>query len=325
MSQPPHKSHFEKRFEFVTNPDVAAWEDVVRLTTVHEGWAMSVHDYKVWLDAFGPDNFCLLVALEKGSKELIGSVCSATYPSVKGSKRLTTVGMFFIRPDHRGTGLGMELFNRLLSNPKVADDNKGLTGVPPMAPKYAKVFGFDKFTEWTVYTIKAKISDLQPDKLKVPGGIKVTDPESAGWDRIYQYDAKFVGGVHRDAYLKAWISSPAAHVKVALNSSGEIVGLGVIREAYNKRLSVGPLYAENEATAGAILRSILESIGHVAGFTEMLIWPPSTMKGTVDLMNALTDGKAKNVGHIYVQFTKEKLEVPVENVYGITEYAMSVV
>ncbi|KAH7698361.1 Protein T24A6.20 [Aphelenchoides avenae] len=286
---------------------------------------MSVHDYKVWLDAFGPENFCLLVALEKDSEELVGSVCSATYPSVNGSKRLTAVGMFFIRPDHRGTGLGMELFSRLLFNPKVADDNKGLTGVPPMAPKYAKVFGFDKFTEWTVYTIQAKISDLQPNKLEIPKRIKMTEPESVGWDRIYQYDAKFMGGVNRYAYLKAWISSPAAHAKVALNESGEIIGLGVVREAYNKRLSVGPLYAHNDAVAGALLCSVLESIENLAEFAEMLIWPPSTTKGTVDLMNALTDGKAKNVGHIYVQFTKERLEVPVENVYGITEYAMSVV
>lgn len=27
---------------------------------------MSVHDYPVWLDVFGPENFSLLVAVEKG-------------------------------------------------------------------------------------------------------------------------------------------------------------------------------------------------------------------------------------------------------------------
>ena len=84
-----------------------------------------------------------------------------------------------------------------------------------MARKYANVFGFDKFTEWTLHTIKANVSDLHLDKLEAPVGIKLTDPESVGWDNVHAFDAKFTGGVIRDAYLKAWLRSPAAHAKIS--------------------------------------------------------------------------------------------------------------
>lgn len=62
------------------------------------------------------------------SKKVVGSVTASTYPSVNGSRRLTTIGMFFVLPAYRGLRIGMELFNRLLSNPEVLDNNKGLTG-----------------------------------------------------------------------------------------------------------------------------------------------------------------------------------------------------
>lgn len=88
-----------------------------------------------------------------------------------------------------------------------------------------------------------------------------------------------------------------------------MVGFGVIRQVYNKRLSVGPLYANSKGIAGAILRSILESIGNLSEFDQLLMFPPSTTKAAFDVMAALTDGKAENVFTLYCQFTKEILRV----------------
>ncbi|KAH7696104.1 Protein T24A6.20, partial [Aphelenchoides avenae] len=202
-----------ERFEFVTNPDVAVWEDIVRLTTEHEGWAMSVHDYPVWLGVFGPHNFSLLVAVDKDSKKVVGSVSSSTYPSVNGSKRLTTIGMFFVHPEYRGLGIGTTLFDRLLSDPNVMENNKALTSASNMAQKYASVFGFDKFTYWNLLTRTAKIEDMELGRLTFPAGINLVDPESVGWSKILEYNSKFAGGINRDAYMKAWMRSPAAHAK----------------------------------------------------------------------------------------------------------------
>ncbi|KAH7673066.1 hypothetical protein AAVH_42454 [Aphelenchoides avenae] len=65
--------------------------------------------------------------------------------------------MLFVLPEYREIGLGRWLFRRLLSSPEIVDHNKGLTSVPNMAEKYAKVFGFDEFTEWKLNAITAKI------------------------------------------------------------------------------------------------------------------------------------------------------------------------
>ncbi|KAH7711497.1 Protein T24A6.20 [Aphelenchoides avenae] len=313
------------KFQFVINPDVEVWEEIVRLTTKHEGWAMSVCDYRTWLDAFGPGNLCLLVAIDKDSKEFVGSVCSATYPSSDGSKRITTVGMFFLRPEYRGIGLGMELFDRLLQSPNVVDDNKALMGVPVMSPKYAKIFGFNKFADDQVNVVVAKVGDLRPSNLEIPAGIELVGPTEAGWSKVFEYDAKYTAGVIRQSYLKALMTRPAAYAKVAVDESGDVVGFGVIRQVYNKRLSVGPLYADNDVIAGAILRSILEAIDNLNDFDQLLMFPPSSTKGAFDIMAALSNGKAENVFTLYCQFTKEILQVPVENIYCITEYAMSFV
>lgn len=98
-----------------------------------------------------------------------------------------------------------------------------------MAQKYADVFGFNKFTDWTFFDICAKVEDVEPGRLHVPDGVDLVDPENVGWNKIFAYDSKYAGGINRESYVKAWMTSPAAHAKVRLSETVKDWGLGTRR------------------------------------------------------------------------------------------------
>lgn len=115
-----------------------------------------------------------------------------------------------------------------------------------MAEKYAIVFGFDKFTDWKLLAITAKIEDMELSRLSLPDGIDLVDPESVEWIKILEYNLKYAGGINRDAYIKAWMSSPAAHTKV--RSCNTLYELGPSRSDITPPTSVWPAsLAQNPA------------------------------------------------------------------------------
>uniref|UniRef100_A0AC34RBG8 N-acetyltransferase domain-containing protein n=1 Tax=Panagrolaimus sp. JU765 TaxID=591449 RepID=A0AC34RBG8_9BILA len=92
--------------EFINDAGFDRWRDVVQLVGELENWVLSENDLHVWKTGYGKDNFNLIVAVDSKSNKTVGSITSAFYVPVDGSEPLVTVGMFFVCPSHRGTGLG---------------------------------------------------------------------------------------------------------------------------------------------------------------------------------------------------------------------------
>uniref|UniRef100_A0A7E4ZTW9 N-acetyltransferase domain-containing protein n=1 Tax=Panagrellus redivivus TaxID=6233 RepID=A0A7E4ZTW9_PANRE len=127
----------------------AEWLQIVQLVGELESWLLSDNDFNQWSNGLGPENFNLIVAVDKATqKQVVGSVATALYKSIDGSPPLVTVGMFFIRPEYRGLGLGLILFEKVLADPRFKGVNRGLNGVPAMTKKYASKHGFDKYADW---------------------------------------------------------------------------------------------------------------------------------------------------------------------------------
>ena len=63
----------------------------------------------------------------------------------------------------------------------------------------------------------------------------------------------------RSAFLRAWIGA-AGHIGCALMRDGRLAGWGVIRPC-RKGFKIGPLVADDRATAEAVLSALIASVG----------------------------------------------------------------
>ena len=93
---------------------------------------------------------------------------------------------------------------------------------------------------------------------------------------VEAYDAT-VFPAPRPAFLRAWIGSPG-HVGCALVRDGGLVGWGVIRPC-RKGCKIGPLVADDRATAEVVLSALLAS----AGGGEIFLDVPSINRDAVAL------------------------------------------
>lgn len=97
---------------------------------------------------------------------------------------------------------------------------------------------------------------------------------------------------------------------MAVDASGNVLGLAVIRECIGDHLAVGPLYAADDATAASLLHSLMAAVSELNRFSTVSVFPyEATYEATLSMINALSNGKAEASGLFSVQFTREILQV----------------
>uniref|UniRef100_A0A914P642 N-acetyltransferase domain-containing protein n=1 Tax=Panagrolaimus davidi TaxID=227884 RepID=A0A914P642_9BILA len=300
------------------------WKDAVQNTGNYESWVLADEDFDRWSNGFGKENFNLFVAIENGTNKTIGHVATAFYQSINGSEPLLTVGMFFVLPEFRGTGLGWKLFEQVLQNPKFKGINWGLNGVPQMTKKYATKFGFDKYPKWQIGSFEIFIENINLKRLNTNSSIKTVSFKEIDFKKFIEYDSAMIGGIRRDGFIKNWLDSENAFSKIALNLSDEkIVGICNIRICFKKQLVIGPFYADSKEIAENLLKDVLKMILDLNQFTKIFLFPATTNKDAKEIFEKLADGKIQEYDAMYGQFTNHVIDVDASKIYSITEYAMS--
>ena len=94
------------------------------------------------------------------------------------------------------------------------------------------------------------------------------------FDDLYAYDNKnFICPDNRERreFLRKWIAIPDGAAFVALNKSGQIVGLGCRRACIQEKVHyIGPLYADNLEVANGLMQQLLDNI--VGDEADINIW-----------------------------------------------------
>lgn len=274
-----------------------------------ENWVLSENDLHVWKTGYGKDNFNLLVAVDRKSNKTIGSITSALYVPVDGSEPLVTIGMFFVCPSHRGTGLGLTLFERILKDDRFDGLNWGLNGVPTMSEKYAKKYGFDKYNDWNIKVLEIPIGFVETNNLMSDKTVQIVDVKDIDIEQVLSYDFDIQGKrVKRDGMVKSLLRAGNSYNKVALNEFGQVVGYCNIRTAFSNQLSMGPLYANNSSIAETLVKTVLESIPNFSEFTNLWIFPTDLNKQAINLANKLSNGNLQDHGIVSGQFTKSSIQ-----------------
>jgi len=168
----------------------------------------------------------------------------ATISAVSYDERFGFIGFYIVHPEFRGKGYGRRIWDAALE--RLQGCTIGLDGVVAQQDFYKRSgFGLaHRNIRWQ------GITKVYPDK-----GLAVLD--EVGETALGDYDRRHFG-FPRPKFLKAWLHQEHGNVKIALQSDA-IQGYGVIRNCYSG-YKIGPLFANDQTIAEAILQSLISSL-----------------------------------------------------------------
>uniref|UniRef100_A0A914YXP2 N-acetyltransferase domain-containing protein n=1 Tax=Panagrolaimus superbus TaxID=310955 RepID=A0A914YXP2_9BILA len=303
--------------------DFNRWKEIMKIIAEF-GWFYAEEDYDRFLKGFGEKNFNGLIAVDKKSDKILGSVVIGFFESIENSPALVSLGLYIVLPELRGKGIGTKLFKEVINDPRFVNVNLGLNGASYMSKKYAKIFGYDKFPNWQVCKSKIKICDINLNALQNDSDIDIVNVNDVDYQKLIEYDTNIQGGIRRDKFLKAFLDTKTNFAKIAVNKNGEIVGFGNIRTGVNNQIGLGPLYSNSKSIAETLLKQILESIENLGSYDCFRIFPPNINKDADEIFSRLCNGKVDvSGGNSFPQFTKEIIQADTSKIFSITEYGLN--
>nr|WP_321446156.1 GNAT family N-acetyltransferase [uncultured Cohaesibacter sp.] len=192
---------------------------------------------------------------------LVSGISCVTYGESFGF-----IGLYITRPDQRGKGYGIKVWNAAME--RLKDRVIGLDGVPAQQANYAAM-GFD--TSYETARWSGLCTFLKDDRI-----YHVLDIDAEQLTDILAYDAHAFPAP-RESFLKSWLSHPRS--AFAVTKDDQITGYAVLRECEDG-FKLGPLFADDEdsalqlfgaacnACAGAMLH--LDVPDHQSQFTDFL-------------------------------------------------------
>ena len=202
-----------------------------------EGWNPGLHDADAFFAA-DPDGF---LGLEVDGEPAV-SVAVVRY-----SDTFAFVGFYICRPDLRGLGLGLELFDAALDR-RVAI-TLGLDGVLEQEPNYARD-GFVTAHHSIRFGGTVEL-DRADDGVRELGGADI--------DSLVAFERELhVFPAPRHAFLTRWITAPGSSA-CAVGGGDRVDGYGVVR-ACREGHKVGPLFSADRAAAERLLASLVAHI-----------------------------------------------------------------
>ncbi len=269
--------------EVMIRPMTREEMDLALRWAAEEGWNPGIHDAEAFYQAC-PSGFFVA---DRGG-EVVGTVSLVSYPG-----DMSFAGFLMVRPDMRGRGVGGLLIRHLLEAGN--DRNIGGDGVPAMLPTYIGK-GF-KFAYWH-HRFQG-----------VGGGNAVGGPAEladTSFEELVRYD-KSIFLAPREDFLRAFLRQEGTRTLVSIES-GRIDGYGAIRPC-QAGYRVGPLFADDRATAERILRALIATIPGEPYFLDV----PEPNAHGMALAHDLGLVDVSQAGRIY---SKSVPDVPLVRVFG---------
>jgi hypothetical protein len=201
-----------------------------------EGWNPGRHDAAPFLAA---DRDGFLVG------ELDGEP-AAVIACVRYGEAFGFVGLYIVRADQRGRGLGMEIWRA--GHERFGDCTTGLDAVDAQISTYERS-GY--VAAGHTYRYRAERSGAPP-----PAGEPI---DAVAYEEVAALDARAFPAP-REGFLRAWLAQPEG-AALGLRRDGALAGYGVLR-CCRQGYKVGPLFAPDPAGAEGLLD------GLVAGLEE---------------------------------------------------------
>jgi GNAT superfamily N-acetyltransferase len=226
---------------------------------------------------------------------------AATISCVNYDDRFSFLGFYIVRPDLRGKGFGLRIWNAAIAH--AGGRVIGLDGVVAQQDNYRK-------------------SGFALDYANVRYGGTVAAPHAPRADIValgevpiaaVEADDATVFPAPRSSFLRIWIGAPG-HIGRALRRDGRLAAWGVIRPCRQGR-KIGPLVADDRAAAEAVLSALLVEAGGVEIFLDV----PSVNREAVALAESFGLAPVFETARMY---TGPIAPLRVERVFGVTTFEL---
>jgi len=266
--------------------------DILAGWAADEGWNPGKADIGIaW--ATDPEAF---IALRQGS-ELAGGGTIFSYDG-----RFGFMGLFIVRRELRGAGLGAQLWHHRLKRLQQRlkpGASIGMDGVFAMVPFYerggfALAYRDLRFEGIAQGTADPQVCALDPSMFALVEAV----------DRAYV-------PAPRPSFLRQWMFQPGAHA-IGLIERDRLVGYGVARPA-RVGYKLGPVFAERPDIAERLIGSLMAKI---AGQQVQLDVPEPNQAG----MQLARQFGLKEVFGCARMYCGGDPKLPVEGIYGVTSF-----
>ena len=257
-----------------------------------EEWNPGLHDAECFYTA-DPTGFWM---------GLLGDEPIATISAVKYGDSFGFVGFYIVKPEYRGQGYGIQLWNAALDT--LSGRNIGLDGVLSQQNNYQES-GF----QFAYRNIRYEgVSGS-----KSTNHLGVVDLSTIPFEMIAVYDRSFFPG-DRAQFLRGWIDQPDS-TALGIVQNNTLVGYGVIRLCHTG-YKIGPLFADQPSLAEALFVALQST---VAAGTPIYLDVPEI---NVVAVNLAEKYEMKRVFETARMYTQACPELPYDRLFGVTTFEL---
>ncbi|PWJ21140.1 GNAT family N-acetyltransferase [Jannaschia seohaensis] len=193
-----------------------------------EGWNPGLDDAAAFLAA-DPSGFFLADA-ESGPVAAISVV--------NHTEAFAFLGLYLVRPDWRGQGIGLALWHHAIAH--AGDRTIGLDGVPAQQANYA-ASGFEPVSGTVRFAGR-------PAPGETPG---IRPAQAADLPLLIEMEGR-ASGVEKPRYMGPWLSGSATRETLVSERAGKVEGFATVRRCRDG-VKIGPLVAEDLETAAGLI------------------------------------------------------------------------
>jgi hypothetical protein len=262
-----------------------------------EGWNPGLDDLGVF-HRNDPSGF--IMGFEGG--EPVSSISVVRYAGGFGF-----LGFYIVRPDRRGTGVGIATWNAGIAH--LAGCVIGLDGVVAQQENYRK-------SGFVLAGRNIRHSGVPRRGAAQAKGIELREVGPGDLAALADFDAKHFP-VRRDAFIRDWAmpADGSRRRSILATADGTIRGFGVIRPC-RSGFKIGPLFAATVATAGPVADALIAGLPADA---EVSLDTPQDNPAALLLAAELG---LKPVFETARMYRGQAPHLPLQQIFGITSFEL---
>jgi GNAT superfamily N-acetyltransferase len=257
-----------------------------------EGWNPGLADADCFY-AVDPDGFLI---------GLLDDQPVATLSAVKYGDSFGFIGFYIVRPEDRGRGYGMRIWNAGLA--RLEGRTMGLDGVVDQQVNYQK-------TGFSLAYRNIRYQGIGGGPF--PAGPGIVPLATLPFGEICAYDKPFFPD-DRVRFLKCWIEQPRS-TALGILRNGRLAGYGVLRPC-RSGYKVGPLFADSPLFAEALFLALK---AHAPEGAPIYLDPPAVNPAAVDLANRHNMTAVFETARMY---RGKSPDLPMKRLFGVTSFEL---
>jgi GNAT superfamily N-acetyltransferase len=257
-----------------------------------EGWNPGLYDADCFYAA-DPGGFLV---------GMLGDEPIATISAVKYGSSFGFIGFYIVKPEYRGKGYGMQIWNAGLES--LSGRTIGLDGVVAQQDNYRKS-GFA--------LAYSNVRYQGTGGGDYPAGAGIVPLSALAFDDICAYDQAFFPDNRRE-FLKYWINRPQS-AALGIVRDNKLAGYGVLRIC-RTGFKVGPLFADSPECAEQLFVALKS---HAPESAPVFLDIPVVNAAAVDLVNRQNMTVSFETARMYAG---KAPDLPINRLFGVTTFEL---